>query len=230
MNDEKAAPPARKPGGRLESLGYGGTRLKPQVLKTLSPKMLRLIDAMVNGVDSTSVCQLTREVQDIHPETGEAIKVTRPIERGTALTLIEAADFLGIKRRQARDLFGQALFQKELGRAIQALKDGHKAEAVHKQIEIMRDPGARKAADRKVQLEAAREILGEGEKRQGTSVNINVGPTLVPGYVIRLPAKREPPTIEGEAVHKPASVVELRPDSRGVPGTWPPRDDPPEAA
>ena len=93
MNDEKAAPPARKPGGRLESLGYGGTRLKPQVLKTLSPKMLRLIDAMVNGVDSTSVCQLTREVQDIHPETGEAIKVTRPIERGTALTLMKRPTF-----------------------------------------------------------------------------------------------------------------------------------------
>jgi len=63
----------------------------------------------------------------------------------------------------------QPLFQKELSRAIQALRDSAKAEAVHKQVEIMRDPGARKAADRKVQLEATREMLGNTAQYQSAT-------------------------------------------------------------
>jgi len=78
---------------------------------------------------------------------------------------------------------------------------------MHKTIEIMRDPGFGKAADRKVQLEAADRILaldGASGSRSGASVNVSITNNVItPGYVIDLrdPSEILPSTIEGHVVH-----------------------------
>jgi hypothetical protein len=132
-------------------------------------------------------------------------------------------------------LFTQPVFRKEVDRQLQALRDSAKPSALRRTIEILNDRSSNRASDKKVALEAADRILErEGASKGGTAVNINVGPTIVPGYVIRLPARKEPPTIEGQAVpalpsRKSGEILELRQDSsRGVPvaGVWPSPDDP----
>ncbi|SDQ99376.1 hypothetical protein SAMN05519103_00337 [Rhizobiales bacterium GAS113] len=157
-------------------------RLKPAVLSALTARMRLMIEFMVHGCPH----------QWHEAKTG--------IAKGTPLSLAQAADAVGIRRRNARDLFGQSLFQKELNRSLQALRDGHKAMATRKILDLVETKGDGKAADRKVQLEAALIVTGDAAKANSPSVNVNVVNQITPGYVIRLPAKREPATIEGKAI------------------------------
>lgn len=117
---------------------------------------------------------------------------------GTPLSLDEAAKLCRVRVRQARRIFATPAFKRLLAQHIEDLRSGHKLEAVHTQIAVMRKPGDR-AADAKVRLEAAAAVLGEqGDKRSGVTVNVGVGVQVSPGYVIRLPGREEPQTIEGE--------------------------------
>ena len=233
-DDQPQEMPPAKARDRLTQLGYNAKRLKPAVLKDLTEPMRYMIALMVEGCSDEAILERLRPEKEearTDPDTGRTIRVIRRLERGEPFTLEQAADAARIKRRNARDLITQQVFRRALDKQIQALRDSAKPRALHKQIQLMEHEGSGKAADRKVQLEAADRILErEGEKRQGgQTVNVNLGPVITPGYVIRLPSKREPPVIEGEVVRKPADVLELRHDSsRGVPvaGVWPsPGDD-----
>jgi hypothetical protein len=236
MSDEpeNAQPPERAP-NRLKELGYplpAAKRMKPLVLKELSGPMHFMLGLMVEGTRNPDLLERLNpqiEEQRVDPDTGQTIKVTRRLELGEPFTLIQAADAARIKRRNARDLFTQQVFKRELDRRLQALREGAKPRALHRVIEILNDKSSNRAADKKVAMEAADRILErEGASKSGPAVNINIGPTISPGYVIRLPPKREPPTIEGEVVRKPADILELRQDSaRGVAvaGVWPPSGD-----
>ncbi len=59
------------------------------------------------------------------------------IEPGWPLTLEEAADALRIKRRNARWISRQPIFQRELSEQLQALRAGMKTKALMVQGEIM---------------------------------------------------------------------------------------------
>ncbi|MFI5012032.1 MAG: hypothetical protein ACHQAY_06765 [Hyphomicrobiales bacterium] len=192
MDDEAQLPAAN----RLEALGYQARRKKPEVLKALTPKMKLLIDYVVNGCPHDYVRQLTRPAQQVDPATGGITTIAKPIEPGEPLTLIEAADVLRIRRRQARDLFKQPLFARHLAQEIQALRDGQKSASLHRMIDLRDDPGQGKAADRKVQLQAAQALLGEGEGNRPSVSVIVKNQTIQPGYVIRIRDEPEPRTIE----------------------------------
>jgi len=174
-------------GNRLERLGYNFR--KPAVLKELAPKHRLLIDYMVNG------CPHQSAAQHIGKNAGEPLQ------------LIEAADLLHIKRRNARQLAKEAVFQKALAAELQAFREGHKAEALRTAVEVMRDPGENKAADRKVRLQAADIIAGLSADKPGLTVNVGIGvgvATMTPGYVLDL--RPDPP--EGSAKVINGEVVE----------------------
>jgi hypothetical protein len=157
---------------------YKRTRNQPGVLKELSPEMVLMLDYMTHGC----------------PHQWAEDKLG--IARGTPLSLEHAADLVGIRRRNARQLFQAPLIQRTLAAKLQALRDGHKAEAVHKVIATMRRDTAR-AADAKVSLEAAAMILGEQTDKRSPGVTVNVGVQVSPGYVIRLPTTpQQPVTID----------------------------------
>lgn len=156
-------------GNRMERLGYGFR--KPAVLKELAPKHKLLIDYMVNGCPHESAANLIGK------------------NAGEPLDLIEAADLLHIKRRNARQLAKEAIFQKVLAAELQAFREGHKAEALRTVVQVMRADGENKAADRKVKLTAASMLLGDAIAQQGqtqVNVQVGVGVAVTPGYVIDL--------------------------------------------
>lgn len=169
----------RPSGNRLERLGYNFK--KPAVLKELAPKHRLLIDYIVNGCPHESAANL------IGRNAGE------PLE------LIEAADLLHIKRRNARQLAKEPVFQRALAAELQSFREGHKAEALREVVRVMRADGQGKAADRKVKLTAASMLLGDAIAQQGqTNVSVQVGVGVAvqtPGYVIDLSgAQADQPT------------------------------------
>jgi hypothetical protein len=110
------------------------------------------------------------------------------------LSHLQAGDMLRMRRQYVRDLMQTPMWQRAMTAAVAALRNGEKAASWHTIIQLRDDPGEGKAADRKVQLEAAKTILGEQDKGPSVNVQINNATTLTPGYVIK------PPTIiDGEA-------------------------------
>ena len=105
------------------------------------------------------------------------------------------------------------------------MRDSAKPRALQRQIEFLNDKGAGKAADKKVLLEAADRILErDSDRRQGVTVNVGVTAQITPGYVIRLPPKREPAVIEGEVAPAEGKAIGLKsaPEGRLVAGHRPP--------
>ena len=108
---------------------------------------------------------------------------------GEPLTLIEAGEVLGMRRRQARFIAEQPVWHKYHASLLQSFREGHKAEALRTVVQVMRADGEGKAADRKVKLQASAMLLGDAIAQQGqTNVNVNVGVgvAVTPGYVIDL--------------------------------------------
>lgn len=175
--DTAATPPAKSP-----------TRI-PAGSTQLLPKQRLLLEYMVHGCRHDYVRRLTRAVSSIDNE-GNPVVTTKPIEPGTPLTVEEAAELLNLRRRYARQLLSAPLFAQAMAAEVQRLRTGEHARSVHKIIALRDDPGAGKAADRKVQLAAAQAILGEGDAAsRGTTVNVNLGVTqITAGIVVRLPA------------------------------------------
>jgi hypothetical protein len=192
---------------RFEALGYKAPRRKPEGgPKELTARHLLLIEYMTYGVEHDFVRKMTRPVQQAE-ESGKIVTLHKPIEPGEPLTLIEAADLLRIRRRNARELATFPIFQRAYATELQRLRDGEKARSLHVMVEVRDEKGAGKAADQTVRLKAARAILGEGEGNRGTTVNVNtnVGVSVKAGLVLRLPA--DAPTIPLE--HEDSDTSQL---------------------
>lgn len=167
-------------------LAPGQTR-NPGKLTSLTPKHRLLIEYMVWGCPHAT----------LSARVGH-----RP---GTPLTVEEAGCVIGMRIRAARWVSFQPLFEAELARAMRAFRNGAQPEAFRTILDVMRDPGENKAADRKVRLQAAQSLLGE-HIAQPNQTNINVGvkvgvqTTVTPGMVIDLtPQATDAKTIDLQA-------------------------------
>jgi hypothetical protein len=167
-------------------------RLKPPVLKALTPQHRLMISYMVHGCEHDWISRWVRKCP-----TEDDPDAERPLRPGEPLRIEEAARILGIRLKQARDLFKQAVFQRAYNAEIKALRDGAKLGAMRTAIELLEHSGEGKAADAKVRLDAAKFILGE-ESAGGSSVNVSVGmmgggsQPLRAGVVIRLKSGKAP--------------------------------------
>ncbi len=131
----------------------------------------------------------------------------KPVAAGWPMTLAQAARLLGVPLRKARELADSPIFAAELDRLLKARRASEKARNLNVAIEIRDDRGEGLAADRTVRLKAISTI--EGVENKGVTVNVNSNNQTLnvqPGYIIRLPAKRDaaleaPPmrTIDHEA-------------------------------
>lgn len=154
-------------------------------LKSLTAKHKLLISYMVVGCPHPYITAMTRAAP-----TEDDPDARRPLNQNEPLRLEEAADALGIRRRHARHLFEQVVFQKALSKELNALRDGAKARAMHRIIALVDEPGEGKAADRKVQLQAAQALLGEavGAGPAQVNVGVTVNNQLTAGIVVRIPS------------------------------------------
>lgn len=178
------------PADRLEALGRGTSlRRKPAAGPTqLTARHHPLISYMIDGCQHPGLLARIKREKAVINEAGEPVIASISPEVGEPLTLIEAADLLRIRRRNARELHGLPIFQKAYNAAIEAYRNGERAASVRTMVEVRDAPGAGKAADRKVQLTAAAMLLGEVGGRGETNVVVNnaIGIQQVPGIVIDL--------------------------------------------
>jgi hypothetical protein len=171
-------------------------------LKELTAKHRLLISYLINGCPHSFITAMTRA-----SPTEDDPDNRRPLNQNEPLTLEEAADALGIRRRHARHLFDQKVFQREFAKELNALRDGAKARALHRVIALLDEEGEGKAADRKVQLQAAQALLGDAvgtPPAKQAPVNVSVGVSLAPGVVIRLPAGLPQTPLERQAIEAQA--------------------------
>jgi hypothetical protein len=113
----------------------------------------------------------------------------------------QVAAILGVRRTYVRGLMADPVFKTEMARATADALAALEPKAVSTLCELLDWQGDGRAADANVRLNSAKTIMGEDAK--GLSVNMNVQNNLVGGatqlgYVLGLPAKFKPPTIEGE--------------------------------
>ena len=160
----------------------------------LGPKALALAELMTNG-----------------SEFAETID-GRTIEADWPLTLKEAALVLNMKLREARKLADDPRFVEQLNKLLKERRSSERARNLNVAIEIRDDKGDGLAADRTVRLKAIASI--EQTEGKGVTVNVNqntITANIQPGYIIRLPAKRDAVAIEADAMrtieHIPADMV-----------------------
>lgn len=113
------------------------------------------------------------------------------------MTADQVALELRVKAAWVRALVQDPLFRAEFDRTLQAKRDAMKPAALDRQGELVN------SEDEHIALGATKAILSDG-KGSGVSVNVGIQNTVnqttnVAGYVVRLPAKAEPVTIEGKA-------------------------------
>lgn len=170
--------PARQ---RLVDLGYRRASPRKQ-LTALDARGRLLVEYMVHGCPHEWIRQYTRSAP-IGEDPGNRVN----IEPGWPLTLEEAADALRIKRRNARWISLQPVFQRELSEQLQGIREGLKIRALLTQADILEDRGENSAADRKVRLQASQAIIGDQSREGGVTVTVNNGVQLTAGIVVRLP-------------------------------------------
>jgi len=162
--------PAKKE-DRLEKLGYGPKHARKPLVE-LDARGRLLVEYMSAG--------LPQSLADVAARIN--VKPNEP------LTLTQAADLLHIRRRNARWIATQSVFQTALNAEVDAIRSGSKIRAMRRIAELVDDSGDGTAADRKVQLAAAQTVLGEQAK--GVSVNVNTqfnnNVVVTPGYVLDL--------------------------------------------
>lgn len=203
VNEIENAPhnnPEKRP-DRLRALGHRQAHpRKPLVALDARGKLL--IEYLVEGCRHAWISQYTRAAP-----TPDDPDRRVPIEPGQPLTLNEAADALRMRRRNVRWIASQPLFQRELAKALQQFRDGHKAEALRKVVDVMRDDGDGSAATKKVQLSAASMLLGDQVGPPAREpVTVNVGVQLSPGVVIRLPPGVARTPLEHEDAAPPVTI------------------------
>ena len=163
------------PSNRMDALGRGGgERRKPEGgPPALTARHKLLISYMVDGCGHQSICDRTWIERPVAVEGGTAMLRRHP-KPHEPLKLLEAADLLRIRRRNARELVTTPIFKAALEQEMTRYRDGERIASVQTLVEVRDDPGLGKAADRKVRLQAAGLLLGEvGGGR--TTVNVSVG-------------------------------------------------------
>ena len=211
MRDDDSDTLDRHP-DRLERLGHPLRRKPAGGPRELTPRHRLLISYMIDGVAHRSIlARITRPRAVIDEAGNPAIRDVSP-EPYEPLTLIEAADLLRIRRRNARELMTLPIFRDAYELELQRYRNGEKAASLRTLVEVRDDEGAGKAADRKVRMAAAQAIMGEGEgNRGGTTVNVSVGTRITAGIVVRLPASAQmtplerPNTIEHDDANRNAT-------------------------
>lgn len=106
--------------------------------------------------------------------------------------LADAALAAGVRAGRARRLMGDPVVRREFLRRCELLSEGERARN-HLLLTTIRDRGIEKgatAAQQKVAVEAARLMAGDAERAVTNNFN---GPTVIAGYVIKLPAPGEGP-------------------------------------
>lgn len=146
---------------------------KPSTIKEIAPVHKLLSSYMVEGCPSQALASKV------------GINAFEP------MTLMQAAKVLRLRARFARWITAQPVWAAHHASELKAFREGHKAEALRTVVDIMRDLGENKAADRKVRLTAAAMIGGDAVTQQNqTNINVgvgvNVGVAVTPGYVIDL--------------------------------------------
>jgi hypothetical protein len=161
-------------------------RKKPPLseFKTLTDQHRRIIELMTFGLDQPD---------------GD-LPANKP------LTLVQASDLVGCRRRQAREIAQTDVFIEELNKQVRARQLAERPRNLQTAIEIRDDEGDGSAATKTVRLKAIASI--EGKTEGGSTVNVQINQQTVnqvsPGYVIRLdePApvtQQGAIVIEGEA-------------------------------
>jgi hypothetical protein len=145
-------------------------RRKPTALAVLTEQHKKIIELMVYGFEVD----------------------TNGFEAGAPLTMIEAADCMGVRRRNARQLAIEVVFIKELNKKVIGRRKSETAKNLHLMIQVRDNPGHELAADRAVRLKAAAMIEGT-DGRKVVNVTVNTQNNIRPGYVIRLRPKTEVP-------------------------------------
>ena len=152
-------------------------------VKGLTDRERDLARLMVEGLDHDAVI------------LGAEIPAYQP------LSLVQAAKATGYLLKKARNVLGdRPEFNQLRGQLLKARRESEGPRNLATAIAIRDNPGDGSAADRTVRLKAIGVIEGTGGNG-GVVVNVsqqtNVA-TITPGYVIRLPAAKAPPTIEQE--------------------------------
>ncbi len=112
------------------------------------------------------------------------------IPAGVPLTAQQAGDMLRLRRSRVRQLQKEPGFQKAMAQVVNDIRSGAKARAMNRIVSLIDDAGDGKAADRKVMLEASRDILGIKEAGFSVNVNVNQAVAISPGLVIRDPREQ----------------------------------------
>lgn len=166
----------------------------------LNDKHRLLIEYLTFGCSIPGLLVKLKRPAVIDPDTNEIIKPARNPLPGQPLTIEEAATIIGMRFRTARLLVNSPIGSKALSQALAALRNGAKAAAMHKIIALVNNEGEGKAADRKVQLEAARDILGlKDSSAAQVNITLNQQTNINPGYVVRDPRPQASVTIDGTA-------------------------------
>lgn len=119
--------------------------------------------------------------------------------------LADAALAAGLRASRARRLMADPVVRREFLRRCELLSEGEKARN-HLLLTTIRDRGMQagaSAAQQKVSVEAARLMSGEAERAGTTNI---YGPTVIAGYVIKLPSPGEGPRQIGR--QPPSRVAE----------------------
>jgi hypothetical protein len=130
---------------------------------------------------------------------------------GQPLSLEDAAAALGLRRRNARQIFETPAFRKMLTGKIADLRASAHPRMIRNMIDIANDPGEGTAADRTVRLKASLAVLGEQAKDGGVTVNVGLQNNLAshrPGYILDLSAldraRSDPARIEATVTEEDA--------------------------
>jgi hypothetical protein len=86
------------------------------------------------------------------------------------MSVEEASVALGVRRRYIRDLLRDPLFRSEFEAAIERARLALKPEALGKLAEAMRRESDGTTADRRLQFDAAKEILGDAKPSVAVSI------------------------------------------------------------
>jgi hypothetical protein len=178
---------------------------RPPLVKEsdLTAKHRLLVEYMVYGLDKPLLSgRIKREYPIVNTDGMKVGAEMKPIPIGEPLTLEEAAELVGMKRRTARILSAQPAWQRLLQRETMNFRHGVKARAWRNIDRIANERIDGTAADRKVALAANETLTGE-PRTGGTTVNVqtNVGVSVKAGLVLRLPADAPVIPLEREGEH-----------------------------
>lgn len=119
------------------------------------------------------------------------------------LTVEQAAQVVGLRIKNAREITRTPAFQKLMLSLVAAVRTGELARSVATMIEVRDAKGEGTAADRKVRLDASKALVGEADKSLTVNVAVqnNLGIQVKAGFVIKpyAPIERDRVAAERQA-------------------------------